>query len=226
MKIVSWNCNLNFTQKYYALKDYDADIMVIQECEQEFAIPGYQVFWTGTNIKKGLGVLVKSDGKIHAQHNKQLINFLPIDTPSCNILGVWAYNHRAKKIDSAFSGNAYEAVEHYKDFMTTDKPTIIAGDFNNSVIWDKPNNKNNFQILVHNLKQLGFVSAYHVQTKEQFGQETNATFFHTKKETKPYHIDYIFTKGLKVEHLEVGKFAEWKQLSDHCPIRIDVSNKT
>ena len=76
---------------------------------------------------------------------------------------------------------------------------------------------------MHNLKQLGFASAYHVETKEQFGQETNPTFFHTKKETKPYHIDYIFTKGLKVEHLEVGKFAEWKQLSDHCPIRINVS---
>jgi len=220
LKVLTWNCNLNFTQKYDALKDHDADVMVIQECEQEFTIPGYNVFWTGTNIKKGLGVLVKSEGRVHAQHNKQLINFLPIETPSCNILGVWAYNHRAKKIDPNFSGNAYEAVAHYEHFMTTDKPTIIAGDFNNSVIWDKPNNKNNFQILVHNLKQLGFASAYHVQAKEQFGQESNPTFFHTKKETKPYHIDYIFAKGLKVEHFEVGKFAQWKHLSDHCPIYI------
>ena len=96
-KVLTWNCNLNFTQKYDALKDYDADVMVIQECEQAFSIPGYNVFWTGTNIKKGLGVLVKNEGRVHAQHNKQLINFLPIETPDFNILGVWAYNHRAKK---------------------------------------------------------------------------------------------------------------------------------
>ena len=40
LKVLTWNCNLNFTQKYDALKDDDADIMVIQECEQEFTIHG------------------------------------------------------------------------------------------------------------------------------------------------------------------------------------------
>ena len=223
MRICTWNSNLKFSQKYSALDQYDPDIIVVQECEQDCTVSGFQSFWTGTNIKKGLSVFITGEGKVHAQYNKKLINFLPIETPRLNILGVWAFNHRAKKIDPSFSGNAYEALECYESFITTQKPTIIAGDFNNSVIWDKPNNKNNFQILVHNLKQLGFASAYHVQTKEQFGQESNPTFFHTKKETKPYHIDYIFTKGLKVEHLEVGKFAQWKKLSDHCPIKIDVT---
>ena len=69
MKIVTWNCNLNFTQKYDALKDYDADVMVIQECEQAFTVPGYNVFWTGTNIKRSCALVKSEAGCTHNTTN-------------------------------------------------------------------------------------------------------------------------------------------------------------
>ena len=49
--------------------------------------------------KKGLGVIIKKDrnAKVSSFHNKNLIHFLPIIADEINILGVWAFNHRAKK---------------------------------------------------------------------------------------------------------------------------------
>ena len=35
MKIVSWNCNMAFRNKKDILKDFSADIAIIQECENE-----------------------------------------------------------------------------------------------------------------------------------------------------------------------------------------------
>lgn len=35
MKIVSWNANGKFREKYKAILELDADIYVIQECENE-----------------------------------------------------------------------------------------------------------------------------------------------------------------------------------------------
>ena len=33
MKILSWNCNCRFRDKYHLLDKYNADILIIQECE-------------------------------------------------------------------------------------------------------------------------------------------------------------------------------------------------
>ena len=33
MKIISWNCNGKFREKFSAILEEDADIYVIQECE-------------------------------------------------------------------------------------------------------------------------------------------------------------------------------------------------
>ena len=34
MKIITWNCNLNFSKKFENLEEYDSDIIIIQECER------------------------------------------------------------------------------------------------------------------------------------------------------------------------------------------------
>ena len=53
---------------------------------------------------------------------------------------------------------------------------------------------------------------------EGFGKESYATFFHTKKESKKYHIDYIYSKNLNPLKLKVGSYAEWISYSDHSPL--------
>jgi endonuclease/exonuclease/phosphatase family metal-dependent hydrolase len=99
---------------------------------------------------------------------------------------------------------------------------IFGGDLNNSIIWDKRNNDNNFQNINSSLNDLGFESAYHLLSGEKFGHESEATFYHTKKESKKYHIDYLYTKSLDVKSVNVGKYQDWIKLSDHCPMVIEV----
>ena len=63
MKIVSWNCGGKFREKFQDIIAVDADIYVIQECEnpaecksiayREFA---HNYLWIGENKNKGLGV--------------------------------------------------------------------------------------------------------------------------------------------------------------------------
>jgi exonuclease III len=63
VKILTWNCNLNFSRKYQQVEQYDADILIIQECEKlpiDF-IAGKKLFWMGKNEAKGLAVIVKGD---------------------------------------------------------------------------------------------------------------------------------------------------------------------
>lgn len=50
---------------------------------------------------------------------------------------------------------------------------------------------------------------------------TQKTFYHRKNPDKAYHIDYIFASNDKISKtqiFDIGKFENWKTLSDHVPI--------
>ena len=226
MKIITWNCNLKFKQKFELISSYDPDICFVQECEKlnsDF-FPGYKYFWTGRNENKGLGILTKGDNFIiDESHNKNLINFLPLKSKNLKLLGVWSFNHRAKKFGSDVSGNTIDAINFYRDWLKQgDEKCIVAGDFNNSIIWDKRGNDNNFNNINAHFMHLGFVSNYHKLEGEIFGEESSATFFHTKKESKKYHIDYIYSKNLNPLNLRVGSYSEWTGYSDHSPLIVEL----
>ena len=223
---MTWNCNLNLAKKYQYIESFDTDILIIQECEKlkEDYFSGRKFFWTGRIENKGLGVLIKNDSaSIDPSVDHNLINFLPIQSDDLRILGVWAYNHRAIKFGNDVSGNTIDAIKYYRDWLVKGSTRcIFGGDLNNSIIWDKRNNGNNFKNINSSLNDLGFESAYHLLSGEKFGHESEATFYHTKKEPKKYHIDYLYTKSLDVKSLTVGKYQDWIKLSDHCPMIIEV----
>ena len=227
MKIVTWNCNLKFAEKFEHIEYMNADICIIQECEKlkEDYFPNAKFFWTGRIENKGLGVLIKNgSASLDPIHNPNLINFLPIRSDNIKILGVWAYNHRARKFGNDVSGKTIAAIEYYKKWLANkDLPCVFGGDFNNSVIWDKPNKENNFQNINSKLESLGFTSAYHSITNDEFGSEENATFFHTKQESKKYHIDYLFLKSLRCKSINLGQYQDWIKLSDHSPLVVELS---
>ena len=72
-------------------------------------------------------------------------------------------------------------------------------------------------------EELGLVSAYHRYTGEPHGIERTPTHYWRWQETSPFHIDYCFVpRSWRIERVEVGGFDEWKELSDHRPLIVDV----
>ena len=224
MIITTWNCNLKLKSKYECIESLDSDILIIQECEKlkQDYFPSTQYYWTGRDENKGLGVLVKKDtANICKLHNPNFIYFLPIETDNLNIMGVWAFNHRAVKYGDNANGRTLDAINYYDGWLKDSQKSIFAGDFNNSIIWDKKSNPS-FSNINNELSLLGYESSYHKQTQYQFGKEKETTFYHTKKEDKKYHIDYIYIKNMNIKSLNIGSYDKWIEHSDHCPVSIEV----
>tara|TARA_B110000977_G_scaffold191272_1_gene263149 strand:+ start:343 stop:567 length:225 start_codon:yes stop_codon:yes gene_type:complete len=57
---------------------------------------------------------------------------------------------------------------------------------------------------------------------EQFGHETQGTLFHTKKQEKRYHIDYLFLR--QTGNVIIGSYEDWINFSDHVPIIVDLQS--
>ena len=164
MRIVSWNCNLNFKAKFDVIAALKPNILVIQECEQlpKDYFPNAEYLWVGRNEKKGLGVLLfDGAGSISPEYNEKFIEFLPINSDFGQLLGVWAFNHRAKKYGKDVRGHILHALEEYETFLTDTKTVGVVGDFNNSVVWDKPKSELSFQRTIEKFKTFGLYSAYH-----------------------------------------------------------------
>ena len=224
MIITTWNCNLKLKSKYEYIESLDSDILIIQECEKlkQDYFPNTQYFWTGRDENKGLGVLVKKDSaNVSKLHNTNFIHFLPIETDSLNIMCVWAFNHMAVKYGDNANGRTLDAINYYDFWLNDSQKSIFAGDFNNSIIWDKTSNPS-FSNINNELNRLGYESSYHKQTQDQFGKEEETTFYHTKKEDKKYHIDYIYIKNMNINSLSIGSYDKWIEHSDHCPVSIEV----
>ncbi len=84
----------------------------------------------------------------------------------------------------------------------------------------------NHSALVKRLREeFNLHSVYHHHFAEEQGKESRPTLCFTYNENKPYHIDYIFIpeKWLsKIKAVELGEFENWKHLSDHCPLIVDI----
>ena len=116
----------------------------------------------------------------------------------------------------------------YRGFLT-EVPSVVAGDFNNNLIWDKPGWLMNFSHTLDVLASLGLNSGYHHVTGEAFGEERAPTIYwrDRTKDGPSYHIDYVFAPHLwlrKVRNIEVGCFEDWcgSRLSDHVPLTVDL----
>lgn len=229
MKIVTWNCSLNFSKKFDLLNSLNADVMIIQECEklESDFILGYQLFWEGRNEKKGIAVIVRGSGSKKVEiDGSELAYFLPIETEWGLVLGVWAFNHRAKKFGLNISGYLVHALESYESIIRENTRVIVAGDFNNGPKWDLIKfHKNNFRHIDEELARRSFSSSYHKKQNEVPGQESFSTYFHQRNPDMGYHIDYVYSKGFEVSELLVGEFIDWNMSSDHVPLYVVLKAK-
>ncbi|WP_304200905.1 endonuclease/exonuclease/phosphatase family protein [Flavobacterium alvei] len=236
MKIVTWNCNGAFRKKFENIIDFNADINIIQECENpiESKDKKYQEWaenyiWIGDNKNKGLAVFAKPEIKLEKldwtnQFKDHTVkHFLPCKiNEDFNLLAIWT--HRNNSPNFGYIGQLWKYLQINKDKL---KESIIAGDFNSNAIWDEWDRWWNHTDVVNELNELGIESFYHRFTGEFQGKETKPTLYFQRNQIKPYHIDFIFGSKKftdRIIKIEIGQFDKWISKSDHMPIICEMEN--
>ncbi|KAA2219290.1 endonuclease/exonuclease/phosphatase family protein [Maribacter flavus] len=233
MKIISWNCNGAFRKKFDIISSLDADIYVIQECEdpsrtrdRRYIDWSNNHLWIGDSKNKGLGIFAKSDIKLEQLvwsnnfRDHSVKYFLPclVDN-KFQLLGVWT--HRNNSPNFGYMGQFWKYLE--TNFKYFENP-IIAGDFNSNAIWDQWDRWWNHSDVVQILKQKQIESIYHIISGEEQGCETTPTFWLQKNAAKPYHIDYVFLSKefQKPKSFKIGERSNWIEFSDHVPLILEL----
>jgi exonuclease III len=235
LRIVSWNVALSLRTKWPALTALTPDLAILPEvarADLEALVPDTsQRDWIGDNDKKGLGVVTFGDYTLardacwDAKHQF----FLParITGPTrFNLLAVWALNHRNRGELAGQRDATLQAITHYRDFLGQSAHTIVAGDFNHNVIWDKPRaTRANFRPVLDALESLGLVSAYHQLHSQPHGQESAHTLNWRHRTNTPYHVDYIFAPKASLSaaaRLQIVAPGTGDPLSDHLALVLDL----
>ena len=219
MKIISWNCCGKFREKFSFIQTLDADVYVIQECEnpekykKQFEGFFSNYCWFGEKDSKGLAIFAKND--IVMERNDWpvycLRHFVSVKLNGLiDLIGVWASPPYIEEYYIYQSIN----IDKYGD------RTLIIGDFNSNVKWDKDHGKRNHSTVVKELKEKNIVSAYHYVTGEKEGAETKSTFYLYRHDDKKYHIDYCFLNPTYIKKFEILESEKWLEHSDHMPIQI------
>ena len=248
MKIVTWNCNGALRKKTHKVDRLNADILLIQECEDparsthEYRDWAGNYLWAGTSKNKGIGVFAKNQHTIkslawYGEFNLQslvskspslhwktsdLNLFLPfIVNNSITILGVWTKGNDSQIF--GYMGQFWKYLQIHRNELNNNK-IMLLGDFNSNAIWDKVDRWWSHSDVIDELGDIGIRSLYHEQYNEAQGQETRPTFYLHRKEEKAYHIDYAFMSNDLLENatLTIGKKDNWIDASDHMPLSIKI----
>lgn len=227
MKIISWNCNGKFREKFKNIIKENADIYIIQECEdparaknkeyEEFAGDSY--FQTGDDKNKGLGIFANDDvalEKISGLNDEDYSNFIALNmNGSFKLLGVWAMPPYVEMIHDYFDDNT----------TLFDEDLVMCGDFNSNVIWDiehrikdSEGNAKDHTNINRKLESCNLVSVYHGLNNEKQGEESQCTFYLYRHLDKPYHIDHVYAGEGVINNFEILDVEEWIKLSDHIPL--------
>ena len=220
-----------FRRKAGIILKHKPDILIVQECEQpeklkfdkNIPLPN-QSFWFGNNPHKGLGIF--SYGKFRLKllktHNPDIQTIVPLSVTGgpvdFTLYAIWAWN--PSDDDGPYVEQIWKALHHY-DKHLTNKPVILAGDFNSNTIWDRPKRIGNHSAVVKRLEEKKIYSIYHWHYKQEQGKEKHPTLYMYRHKDKPYHIDYCFVSAdllTKLQSVEIGKHRFWTKHSDHVPL--------
>jgi exonuclease III len=235
MKIVSWNCNGGFRNKFHLLDDFGADVLVIQECEDPSkSVEPYKnwaknYLWVGDNKNRGLGVFCCPEYSLlqHPWSSEELQMFLPCRiNDEFNLVAVWTKMGNTKL---QYIGQLWQYLQLHRAKLENDICAFI-GDFNSNSRWDKRGRIWNHTEVVRRLDEIGLASGYHHIYQEGQGQETKPTFFLHRNIKKPYHIDYAFVPMALLKKgtakFEIGNDSKWLLFSDHLPIFLNLQNSS
>jgi len=220
-----------FRRKAHLILKHNPDILVVPECEHidklQFSnsvLSPRDMLWFGNNQHKGLGIFSYGNYrlKLRKTHNPNLQTIIPVSVSGgefdFTLYAIWAWNPNDP--DGKYVEQVWKALQHYEKHLTN-KPVILAGDFNSNTIWDKKYRVGNHSHVVQRLAEKNIYSTYHLHHKQEQGKEKHPTLYMYRHKDKPYHIDYCFASAElanKLQSVEIGKHKFWTQYSDHVPV--------
>lgn len=235
LRIVTWNCNGAFRKKFEHISNFNAELYIIQECENPATTQSkaYQEWagnylWIGDTKNKGLAVFAKSEiglqqldwSDIYTDHKVR--HFLPCRVnQEFDLLAVWT--HKNNSPNFGYIGQFWKYLQINKGKLGS---SLIAGDFNSNTIWDEWDRWWNHSDVVQELEAIEITSFYHLFSGEKQGQESIPTMYHQRNKEKPYHIDYLFGArkfSERLKAIEIGKATPWLQYSDHMPVYCELA---
>lgn len=249
MKIVTWNCNGALRNKLDCLNELDADLYVIQECENPETSTkplkdwADSFLWTGGNKNKGIGVFAMNGLQIEklnwrrkfklpgapsgsksatwkTEDLKEFLSFRVND--QFNVVAAWTKQSPGGTF--GYAGQLWKYLQSHGKNIKSDE-CLLLGDLNSNIQWDRPDRWWNHSDNVQILDSLGLKSVYHELNGLEQGAESEPTFYMYRHKDKPYHIDYIFAS----ESLCTGsklichKPEYWLTYSDHVPLEFTLS---
>ena len=233
MRLLIWNANQGLDRKWEALEATAPDVAVIPECAEPARLRCSKLVasceWAGENPVKGLGVFSFNEYRVvrYDSYSRDHRIFLPVTVTGptqFNLLAVWSFYYRAGKGLREDTRATVRALEYYSDFIQ-DGPGIVAGDFNDNVLWDKQRRGEGFQESLDALATSGFASVYHENFREDFGRESRPTLTWRRSRSTTYHVDYCFVSPstwARGASIRVGQPDQWLPLSDHCPLVVEL----
>jgi exonuclease III len=231
MRVVSWNCAGKFREKYRVISSLDADVYVVQECEDpsqqtgEYAAWAGRYLWVGDSKFKGLGVFAKNSLSIEPLKwdLSGVQFFLPFAVNSqLTIVGVWTKFTTEPRLD--YVDQVWSLLSRHRQELER-TPCLLTGDFNSNSCWDKKYGSKCHSKLVEELRKSGLISIYHALTGDSHGGESTPTLVRDHAGVRTYHIDYAFLSGALMPHVEcftIGNRQEWRIHSDHMPLVVDI----
>jgi exonuclease III len=226
MRVVSWNVCHAFNRKFGHLERLRPDIAVLQEVRPQcirFAGLDDHSIWIGDPGQRGLALVSYAAWKLvpaSVQIDERW--FLPAIATNgearVNIVGVWADSARE------CAPPTLRALHRLKEFISSG-PTIIAGDFNQSVALDRrrPIGRR-FADVLDVLHGYDLSRAWHSHRGEEHGKESAATLYWTWNLERPFHIDFVFaSQSLMIKQVLAGTFGEYvgRRISDHVPVVVE-----
>lgn len=237
MRIISWNCGGAYRNKIDRILELKPDIAVIQECESlddmriicKDKLPLKSLWFSERDHNKGVGIFFHNDYEILSIEYYSRIEFIvPMRIKNkfdFYLFAIWAMQGRGE--GSAYTGQVERAVQkYYKDILENNE-SILIGDYNSPHI-DEPVNEPEIEYsLIDLFRDLGIFSAYHKYFKKGYGEHTHYTFYQHKNKEFKNMLDYCFvSKSIinKIDKVEIGKYEDWIEFSDHCPLIIDFND--
>jgi exonuclease III len=128
MKLLTWNCHGALRKKFKSLEDFQADMAIIQECENPALCKDVvyrewagKYLWVGDNPHKGLGIFARPEIKLEKLdwRPRGLKYFIPCRVnDEFNLLGTWCYGGNRIK-NFKYIGQLWKYLQLHKKKLGT-----------------------------------------------------------------------------------------------------------